>query len=102
MAEITRSLIARVGVDLSKRVVQVHAVDRAGRVVLARPVSVEGFFAWCAALPAGCLVAMEACGGAHCQRSAYTGQPRVGIYRPAELVGEAAWRRHIPATAQSA
>lgn len=41
MAEITRSLIARVGVDLSKRVVQVHAVDRAGRVVLARPVSVE-------------------------------------------------------------
>jgi transposase len=65
MAEITRSLIARVGVDLSKRVVQVHAVDRAGRVVLARPMSVERFFAWCAELPAGCLVAMEACGGAH-------------------------------------
>jgi hypothetical protein len=56
MAEITRSLIARVGVDLSKRVVQVHAVDRAGRVVLARPMSVERFFAWCAELPAGCLV----------------------------------------------
>ena len=65
MAEITRSLITRVGVDLSKRVIQVHAVDRAGRVVLARPMSVERFFAWCAELPAGCLVAMEACGGAH-------------------------------------
>ena len=34
MVEITRALIARVGVDLSKRVYQVHAVDRAGRVVL--------------------------------------------------------------------
>ena len=65
MAEITRSLITWVGVDLSKRVIQVHAVDRAGRVVLARPMSVERFFAWCAELPAGCLVAMEACGGAH-------------------------------------
>ena len=68
MAEITRSLITRVGVDLSKRVIQVHAVDRAGRVVLVRPMSVErffSFFTWCAELPAGCLVAMEACGGAH-------------------------------------
>lgn len=65
MAEITRSAIARVGVDLSKRVFQVHAVDRWGRVVLARPMSPARFFAWCAELPAGCLVAMEACGGAH-------------------------------------
>lgn len=65
MAEITRALIARVGVDLSKRVFQVHAVERSGRVVLAKAMSPERFFAWCADLPAGCLVAMEACGGAH-------------------------------------
>lgn len=65
MAEITRALIARVGVDLSKRVYQVHAVDRSGRVVLTRSLSVERFFAWCAELPPGCLVAMETCGGAH-------------------------------------
>jgi hypothetical protein len=65
MAEITRALIARVGVDLSKRLLQVHAVDRAGRVVLAKSMSPERFFAWCAELPAGCAVAMEACGGAH-------------------------------------
>lgn len=65
MAEITRTAIARVGVDLSKRLYQVHAVDRGGRVVLARPMQVERFFAWCAELPAGCLVAMETCGGAH-------------------------------------
>jgi transposase len=65
MTEITRALFARVGVDLSKRVFQVHAVDRAGRVLLAKAMSPQRFFAWCAELPAGCLVAMEACGGAH-------------------------------------
>ena len=65
MAEITWSAVARVGVDLSKRVFQVHAVDRSGRVLLAKPMSPDRFFTWCAQLPAGCLVAMEACGDAH-------------------------------------
>jgi transposase len=65
MTEITRPMIARVGVDLSKRVYQVHAVDRAERVVLAKAMAPQRFFEWCAHLPAGCLVAMEACGGAH-------------------------------------
>jgi len=65
MAEVTWGLVARVGVDLSKRVYQVHAVDRSGRVLMAKPLSRERFFAWCAELPAGCLVAMETCGGAH-------------------------------------
>ena len=65
MTEITRSAVARVGVDLSKRVFQVHAVDRAGQRLMAKPMSSERFFAWCAELPVGCLVAMEACGGAH-------------------------------------
>ena len=65
MSEITRALVARVGVDLSKRVLQVHAVDRSGRVLLAKAMSPDRFFAWCADLPAGCQVAMEACGGSH-------------------------------------
>ena len=65
MAEVTRGAAARVGVDLSKRVFQVHAVDRSGRVVLAKALSPDRFFAWCAELPAGCLVAMEACASAH-------------------------------------
>jgi transposase len=65
MAEITRALIARVGVDLAKNVIQVHAVDGAGQRVVARAFKREGFLAWCAQLPAGCLVAMEACSGAH-------------------------------------
>lgn len=65
MTEITRAPIARVGVDLSKRVYQVHAVDRAGRVVLAKAMPRQRFFEWCAQLPAGCIVAMETCGGSH-------------------------------------
>jgi transposase len=65
MKEITQTLIARVGVDLSKRVYQVHAVDRAGTRVFGKAMSPDRFFAWCASLLAGCMVAMEACGGAH-------------------------------------
>ena len=59
------SNITRVGVDLAKNLIQVHAVDAAGKVVTNRPLKREKFLAWCAQLPAGCLVAMEACSGAH-------------------------------------
>jgi transposase len=65
MAEITRALIARVGVDLAKQVIQVHAVDAAGRRVVARALKRDQFLDWCAQLPPGCLVAMEACSSAH-------------------------------------
>ena len=46
MAEITRVLIAlivRVGVDLAKNVIQVHAVDGAGRRVVWRAIKREQF-----------------------------------------------------------
>ncbi len=65
MAEITRAVIVRVGVDLTKNVIQVHAVDAAARRVVARTIKREQFLAWCAQLPSGCTVAMEACSGAH-------------------------------------
>src|SRR5450759_1542738 len=65
MGEITRGAIVRVGVDLAKRVIQVHAVDGAGRRVVGRALKRDQFLAWCAQLPAGCLVAMEACSSAH-------------------------------------
>ena len=65
MDEITRGAIVRVGADLAKRVIQVHAVDAAGRRVVGRALKREQFMAWCAQLPAGCLVAMEACSSAH-------------------------------------
>lgn len=67
MSEITRLMlmIVRVGVDLAKNLIQVHAVDAAGRRVVARAFKRDQFFAWCEQLPAGCLVAMEACSSAH-------------------------------------
>ena len=65
MYEITRGAIVRVGADLAKRVIQVHGVDAAGRRVVSRALKREQFMAWCAQLPAGCLVAMEACSSAH-------------------------------------
>lgn len=67
MSEITRVLmfIARVGADLAKRVIQVHAVDAAGRRVVSRSLKRDQFMAWCAQLPPGCMVAMEACSSAH-------------------------------------
>ena len=57
--------ITRVGVDLAKRVIQVHAVNASGKVVAAKALARDKFAAWCAQLPPGCLVAMEACSGAH-------------------------------------
>ena len=58
------STVTRVGVDLAKNVLQVHAVDVKGEVVVARALrrnAVLGFFA---KLPS-CVVAMEACPSAH-------------------------------------
>jgi transposase len=55
----------RVGVDLAKRVIQVHAVDGAGKVQTTRAIRREQFMEWCAQLPPGCMVAMEASSSAH-------------------------------------
>ena len=66
MSEITRRLMVRVGVDIAKTVIHVHAVDAAGRRVVARALKRDQFLPWCQQhLPAGCVVAMEACSGAH-------------------------------------
>lgn len=57
--------ITRVGVDLAKHLIQVHAVDQCGQPQVRRAIARGSFVAWCAKLPAGCLVVMEACSGAH-------------------------------------
>lgn len=57
--------ITRVGVDLAKRVIQVHCVDAAGATVCNRPLNRDKFLLWCVQLPAGCVVAMEASSSAH-------------------------------------
>ena len=58
-------MIVRVGVDLAKQVIQVHAVGAGGQRLVARAIKRDQFLAWCAQLPAGCVVAMEACSSAH-------------------------------------
>ena len=63
--DVALTFAVRVGVDLAKRAIQVHAVGRAGKVLAARSLPRERFEAWCSQLPAGCVVAMETCSGAH-------------------------------------
>ena len=65
MEQITRGRAVRVGADLAKRVIQVHAVDSGGRVVATRALARDKFIEWCAMLPAGCVIAMEASSSAH-------------------------------------
>lgn len=57
--------ITRVGVDLAKQVIQVHGVDAAGAVAARRALPRRSFLDWCAKLPPGCEIVMEACTGAH-------------------------------------
>lgn len=59
------SEITRIGVDLAKHVIQVHAVDGAGQRITSRSLARDKFLGWCAQLPPGCLVAMEASSSAH-------------------------------------
>ncbi|HEX6842833.1 MAG TPA: IS110 family transposase [Stellaceae bacterium] len=56
--------VSTVGVDIAKRVFQVHGVDRAGGVVLRRALRRGRVLAWFSQLPP-CLVGMEACATAH-------------------------------------
>ena len=59
------SEITRVAVDLAKRIFHVTAVDDDGNVVERRRLRRPGLQSYLARLPRGCIVAMEACGGAH-------------------------------------
>jgi transposase len=56
--------ITTVGLDLAKQVMAVHAVAADGRAVLRKTLRRDQLLPWLAALPP-CVVAMEACGGAH-------------------------------------
>ena len=54
-----------IGVDLAKDVFSACEVDVAGRVLRRHDLRREAFAAWLAQVPAGTVVAMEACSGAH-------------------------------------
>ena len=57
--------IARVGIDLAKKVFHVTAVDDTGAMVERRKLRRAGLQSYLACLPRGCVVAMEACGSAN-------------------------------------
>ena len=56
--------VTGVGLDLAKRVFQVHAVDARGEIVVARKLTRSQLILFFAELPP-CVVAMEACSSAH-------------------------------------
>ena len=58
--------ITTVGLDLAKQVMAVHGVDAAGPLVARKVLRRDQVLSWAAALPP-CVMAMEACGGAHHQ-----------------------------------
>jgi transposase len=66
MGKSSRNLTAvtRVGLDLAKRVFQVHAVEAKGEIVVVRKLTRSQLIPFFAELPA-CVVAMEACASAH-------------------------------------
>lgn len=58
------SKVSIIGVDLAKQVFQLHGNDRRGHTVFGKQLKRDQVLAFLATQPA-CLVAMEACGGAH-------------------------------------
>ncbi len=58
------SSVTRVGLDLAKKVFQVHAIDANGEIVVARKLARGRLIAFFSELPR-CVVAMEACSSAH-------------------------------------
>ena len=54
-----------IGIDLAKSVFSTCTVDATGRVLQRQDLRREAFASWLVQLPAGTLIAMEACSGAH-------------------------------------
>jgi transposase len=56
--------ITTLGIDIAKRMFELHGMDATGKTVLKKTLSREKLACYMANLPA-CLVGLEACGGAH-------------------------------------
>jgi transposase len=69
----TKTPIAVLGIDLGKNSCSLAGLDATGAVVLRRKITREGVVAFTAALPA-CVIAMEACCGAHFLGRAFADQ----------------------------
>ena len=57
--------ITTVGIDLAKDVITAYVQDSQGQCVLSRNFKFKELAEWLVQLPAGCVVGMEACSGAH-------------------------------------
>src|SRR5690606_18404916 len=62
--EAVMSEITTIGLDLAKNVFQLHGADQSGKAVLRKKLRRDQVLAFFSTLPS-CVVAMEACGGAH-------------------------------------
>ena len=69
--------ITTVGLDIAKRVFQLHGVDAAGKAVLRRKLQRSEVLVFFKALPP-CLVGIEACGTAHSWLGTKTTRPAAG------------------------
>jgi transposase len=58
------SEVSIIGLDIAKHVFQAHGVDRSGKMVFRKKLSRVRLLPFFASQP-GCMVALEACGGAH-------------------------------------
>jgi transposase len=56
--------IITIGLDIAKKVFQVHGIDAAGAIVAQRSLRRAQVLGWVAAQPA-CLIGMEACATSH-------------------------------------
>ena len=72
--------VTRVGVDLAKQVIQVHAVDARGEIVVARALRRGAVLEFFRKLPA-CVVAMETCATAH-----YWGRQLIALGHEVKLI----------------
>jgi len=60
----THAVVAAIGIDLAKKVFQVHGIDSSGKVVIGRAVKRRELLPFAAKLPP-CVIGMEACATAH-------------------------------------
>ena len=59
------SQITPVAIDLAMKIFHLTAMDADGKIVERQRLRRAGLESYLARLPQGCIVAMEACGGAH-------------------------------------
>ena len=56
--------VTTLGIDLAKRVFQMHGINKDNQIVLKKRLSIDELISFVATLPP-CLIGMEACGSAH-------------------------------------